>query len=68
MTKAMVHCDDTVMELCDDKQSGALCVSGKVGTTFPKSNFMVSIKNLNMLLNPTIPRLRKHTKKRIIHL
>ena len=25
LTRAMEHCDDTVMEHCDEKNSGALC-------------------------------------------
>ena len=28
MTRAMEHCDDTVMEHCNDKNSGALCGQG----------------------------------------
>ena len=28
MTRAMEHCDDTVMVHCDEKNSGALCLQG----------------------------------------
>ena len=31
MTRAMEHCDDTVMEHCDEKNSGALSCQGPWG-------------------------------------